>query len=52
MIRSTSVKNVAYNSLVRPSLEYDCSVWDPFSQANVDNLRRYKDDLKRVGNAH
>ena len=39
-IISTSVKNVAYNSLLRPSLEYACSVWDPYTQANVDKLEK------------
>jgi hypothetical protein len=28
-ISSTKVKEQAYNSIVRPSLKYACSVWDP-----------------------
>ena len=39
-IRSTSIKNVAYKSLVRPSLEYACSVSDPCTQTNVDKLEK------------
>ena len=37
-IRSTSVKNAAYNTLVRPTLEYAFSVWDPYTQGNIDQL--------------
>ena len=43
-IRSTSVKNVAYNSLVRLSLEYACSVWDPLLTRTLIDLRRYKEE--------
>ena len=39
-IRSTSVKNAAYNTLVRPRIEYACSVWDPYIQGNIDQLEK------------
>ena len=29
-----------YNSLICPSLEYTCSVWDPPTQANIDKLEK------------
>ena len=29
---------LAYTTLVRPKLEYSCSVWDPFMQYDVDTL--------------
>ena len=34
-INSTTVKEQAYQSLVRPSLEYACSVWDPYTKENI-----------------
>ena len=39
-IRSALVKNAAYNTLVRSSLEYACSVWDPKTQGNIDQLEK------------
>jgi hypothetical protein len=31
-ISSTSVKEQAYKTLVRPSLEYSCSAWDSYNK--------------------
>jgi hypothetical protein len=36
-IGSTSVKEQSYTSLVRPSLEYACSVWDPHLKTDKQN---------------
>ena len=37
-ISSTEVKTQAYQSYVRPRLEYAASVWDPFIKTNKDKL--------------
>ena len=35
-----STRKLAYISLVRSTLEYGCSIWDPYQQYNVDKLER------------
>jgi hypothetical protein len=39
-ISSTKVKEQAYKSLVRPSLEYSCSVWDPYTKEHITQLEQ------------
>ena len=39
-ISSTTVKEQACKSLVRPSLEYACSVWDPYTKENITQLEQ------------
>jgi hypothetical protein len=34
------VKKQAYKFLVRPSLEYACSVWDPYTKENIIQLEQ------------
>ena len=41
--RTTKVK--AFNSLVRPHLEYSCTVWDPYTQELITQL----DKVQRRG---
>ncbi len=31
-------KTAAYNSLVRPTLEYSCSAWDPYTQKDIQKI--------------
>jgi hypothetical protein len=40
-INSKSVKVRAYQSLVRPKLEYCCSVWDPYITENIYKIERH-----------
>ena len=39
-ISSTTVKEQAYKSLVRPSLKYACFVWDPYTKENIAQLEQ------------
>ena len=34
------IKHVAYNTLVRPTLEYCSAVWDPYTQTNITKLEQ------------
>ena len=34
------IKTHAYYSLVRPHLEYACSVWDPHKQKNIQSIEK------------
>ena len=35
---STNVKSKAYTTLVRPQLEYACSVWNPFTKRHIHQI--------------
>lgn len=37
-VKSTTVKTSAYYSLVRPTLEYACVAWDPYTKENINKL--------------
>ena len=39
-ISSTTVKEQAYKSLVRPSFEYACSVWDPYTKEKITQVEK------------
>ncbi len=34
------IKHIAYNTLVRPTLEYCSTVWDPHTRRNIDRLEQ------------
>lgn len=36
----THVKYLAYTTLIRPKLEYACTVWDPYTKVNINNLEK------------
>ena len=36
--KDKNVKTLAYNSLIRPHLEYSCQVWDPHTENDINKL--------------
>jgi hypothetical protein len=51
-ISSTTVKEQVYKSLVRPSLEYACSVWDPYTKENIIQLEQVQRRAARYATNH
>lgn len=44
---SPKLKLQAYKSLVRPILEYSCSVWDPYTDKNTSKLEKIQRNAAR-----
>jgi hypothetical protein len=40
-INSKTVKDRANEALVRPKLEYCCTVWDPYASENIYSLKKH-----------
>ena len=40
-INSKTVKDRAYQALVRPKLEYCCTVWDTYTSENIYSLEKH-----------
>jgi hypothetical protein len=39
-VQSQTIKERAYQTLIRPKLEYCCTVWDPHTNENINSLER------------
>ena len=37
-VNNPRLKTTAYHTLVRPQLEYACTVWDPFTKSNTERI--------------
>ena len=37
---TSHIKSSCYKSLVVPSLEYGCTIWDPHLQKDIENIQR------------
>ena len=44
---STDVKSKAYATLVRPQVEYTCSVWNPYTKWNIHQIELVKHRVAR-----
>ena len=43
----TQKKLIAFNTLVRPVLEYECPVWDPFLKKDIKILQKVQNEALR-----
>jgi hypothetical protein len=39
-VQSRTIKERAYQTLIRPKLEYQCTVWDPHTNENIESLEK------------
>ncbi|XP_071123318.1 uncharacterized protein B0403.1-like [Mytilus edulis] len=52
-VQSQTIKERAYQTLIRPKLEYCCTVWDPFTDENIRSLEKVQRRAARyVCNRH
>jgi hypothetical protein len=47
-ISNPKLKENAYKALVKPSMEYACTTWDPYQQNNRHSLKWYKDGQQDI----
>ena len=40
MTKNKEIKTMAYNSLVRPQLEYASAVWSPYTKENINKIEK------------
>ena len=43
LVSSQEIRERAYLSLVRPQVEYSCTVWDSYQKTYINNIERFKD---------
>ena len=41
--KNKDIRTLAYNSLVRPQVEYGSAVWSPYTKENKDKLKWFKE---------
>ena len=44
----TQTRQLAYNTLVRPILEFDCQVWDPYLRKDVKQLEKVQNRAPKI----
>jgi hypothetical protein len=40
MTKTQHTKAMAVNTLIRPKVEYNSAVWDPYTKENIDKIER------------
>jgi hypothetical protein len=46
-VQSQTIKERAYQTLIRPKLEYCCTVWDPHTNENINSLEKVQQRAAR-----
>jgi hypothetical protein len=41
-IKSQSIKSIAYQTLVRPQLQYSSEVWSPYTNTQIDQIKHFQ----------
>jgi hypothetical protein len=41
-VSQSKIKGQAFNSIVRPVMEYSCAVWDPYTDTNIRRLEMFQ----------
>jgi hypothetical protein len=52
-VQSQTIKERAYQTLIRPKLEYGCTIWDPRTNENINSLEKVqRQDARYTCNRH